>query len=99
MSRSFKKFTVCKDQNSKFSKRMASRAVRREKSVPSGGKFRKYYCSWNICDYRSYERFYTAKEFRRKWHDKTYREFDWLRGRFRTCKEAYRHWLKWYRLK
>lgn len=99
MSRSYKKFTVSKDQNSKFGKRMASRAIRREKSVQSGGDFRKYYCSWNICDYRSPERFYTAEEFRRKWYDKTYRDLDWMRSRFRTCKEAYRHWLRWYRMK
>lgn len=99
MSRSYKKFIVCKDQNSKSGKRMANRAVRRNENVPSGAKFKRYYCSWNICDYRSKERFYTAEEFRRNWYDKTNKDFEWLRNRFRTCKEAYRHWLRWYRIK
>ena len=99
MSRSYKKFTVCKDQNSRYGKRMARRAVRRNENVPSGGKFKRYYCSWNICDYRSKERFYTSEEFRRNWYDKTNKDFEWLRNRFRTWKEAYRHWLRWYRMK
>lgn len=99
MSRSYKKFIVSKDQNSKFGKRSAVKAVRRKKDVPNGSKFKRYYCSWNICDYRSKERFYTAEEFRRNWFDKTNRDFEWLRNRFRTCKEAYRHWLRWYRMK
>ncbi|MDE6727945.1 MAG: hypothetical protein K2J80_08400, partial [Oscillospiraceae bacterium] len=67
--------------------------------IPNGGKFKRYYCSWNICDYRSKERFYTSEEFRRNWYDKTNKDFEWLRNRFLTCKEAYRHWLKWYRMK
>lgn len=99
MSRSYKRFIVCKDQNSKFGKRSAVKAVRRKKDVPNGSKFKRYYCSWNICDYRSKERFYTAEEFRRNWYDKTNKDFEWLRNRFRTCKEAYRHWLRWYRMK
>ena len=99
MSRSYKRFIVCKDQNSKFGKRQASRAVRRSRNVPNGMKFKRFYCSWNICDYRYRERFYTAEEFRRKWFDRNDRELDWERGRFRTWKEAYRHWLQWHRMK
>lgn len=99
MSRSYKKFIVCKDENSRFGKRLANRAVRRNKNVPDGAKFKRYFCSWNICDYRSKEKFYTAEQFRRKWFDTSYIEFDWLRRRFHTWKEAYRHWLRWYRMK
>lgn len=99
MSRSYKKFTVCKDRNSKFGKSSASRTVRRAENVPSGGRFKRFYCTWNICDYRSKEKFYTAEEFRRKWFDKSNTEFDWMRRRYRVWKEAYRHWLRWYRMK
>ena len=99
MSRSFKKFIVCKDTNSKFFKRMAVKAVRHNKDVPNGSKFKRYYCSWNICDYRCKENYYTAEQFRRKWFDKSDSEFYWMRKRFRTWKEAYRHWLRWYRMK
>lgn len=99
MTRSYKKFIVCKDTNSKFSKRMASKTVRRNKNVPDGGKFKRYYCSWDICDYRSKAVFYTTEQFRKNWFNKTNSEFDWLRRRFGSWKEAYRHWLRWYRMK
>lgn len=99
MSRSYKKFIVCKDKNCKFGKRQASRAVRRSRNVPNGMKFKRYYCSWNICDYRCKEKFFTTEEFRRKWFDKLDRELDWERRRFRSWKVAYRHWLQWYRMK
>lgn len=99
MSRSCKKFIVCKDDNSKFGKCLANKTVRRNKNVPDGAKFKRYFCSWNICDYRSKEKFYTAEQFRRRWFDISYTELDWLRRRFRSWKEAYRHWLRWYRMK
>lgn len=41
MSRSCKKFIVCKDDNSKFGKRLANKTVRRNKNVPDGAKFKK----------------------------------------------------------
>ncbi len=53
MSRSYKKFIVCKDDNSKFGKRLANKTVRRNENVPDGAKFKRYFCSWNICDYHS----------------------------------------------
>lgn len=99
MSRSYKKFTICKDKNSKFSKRAAVKVVRRKNDIPNGAKFKRYYCSWDICDYRSKERFYTSKEFRRNWYDKTNKDFEWLRKYYPTWKVAYRHWLRWYRMK
>ncbi len=37
------------------SKRRANRTVRHSTSVPSGGAYKKEYCSWEICDYRWYE--------------------------------------------
>ena len=55
MSRSYKyrKGAVIyfKEQNCKFAKKRASRAVRRAVDVPDGKQYRKFYCSWNISDY------------------------------------------------
>lgn len=99
MSRSYKKFIVYKEENSKFCKRMASRAVRRCGVVTKGSGYKKYYCSWDICDWWQKEKFYTAEQFRRKWFDTTDNEFDYERRRFRNWKEAYRHWLKMHRSK
>ena len=53
MSRSYKKNLYWKDtcvHNS--SKRMANKMVRRKKDIPSGGSYKKVYCSYNICDFR-----------------------------------------------
>lgn len=99
MSRSNKKFIVNKESNSKFCKRMANRAVRRSGGITKGNGFKKYYSSWDICDWWQKERFYTAEQFRRKWFDKSDSEFDWERRRFRSWKDAYRHWLRWLRMK
>tara|TARA_Y100000310_G_scaffold335642_2_gene418174 strand:- start:348 stop:530 length:183 start_codon:yes stop_codon:yes gene_type:complete len=33
-------------------KRQASKAVRRSLNVPSGGWFKRCFCSWNIIDYK-----------------------------------------------
>lgn len=102
MSRSYKHFrnlpkgrSVIKEENSRFGKKSAVRAVRHAEDVADGGAYKKHYCSWNICDYRWFENDYDAHEFRKKWfaHDK---EFDWLRGRLRkkNWKEAYREYIK-----
>lgn len=99
MSRSYKKFAVFKDRNSKVHKRMAKKIVRLKKSVLNGGQYKKHYCSWNICDYRILAKFYTAEEFRRMWFDKNEHEFDWIRQRFQSWKVAYRNWLRWCRMK
>ncbi|MBP1543567.1 MAG: hypothetical protein J6A16_05690 [Oscillospiraceae bacterium] len=56
MSRSYKRFAVCKDRN-KNSKTVSNRIVRRKGSIVSGksNAYRKLYCSYNICDYRFVE--------------------------------------------
>jgi hypothetical protein len=56
MSRSYKRFAVCKDRN-KGSKTTANRMVRRSGAAYSGksNAYRKLYCSWNIYDYRFVE--------------------------------------------
>ena len=56
MSRSYKRFAVCKDRT-KEGKLIANRLVRRKGLVVSGksNAYRKLYCSYNICDYRFVE--------------------------------------------
>ena len=57
MSRSYRKFAVSKDRNSAYGKRAANKAVRRERDALHGGRFKRLYCSWNICDYRVRQRY------------------------------------------
>lgn len=51
MSRSRKKTAVWKQDNDRDFKRIANKRVR-HLDVPSGGAFKKVFCSYNICDYR-----------------------------------------------
>lgn len=57
MSRSTKKSPVWTEQSkrcTRWVKRQAGKAVRRYKSdIANGKSYRKLFCSWNICDYRS----------------------------------------------
>lgn len=99
MSRSYKKFTVCKEENSRYCKRMANRAVRRAKGILNGCRYKKCYCSWDICDWRIKGKFYTAKQYCRKWFDTSDSEFDYERRVFRNWKDAYRCYLITYRRK
>lgn len=56
MSRSYKKHPWVKGNNcKKTDKRNANKCVRNHKDVPNGGKFKRCFCSWNICDYRFYD--------------------------------------------
>lgn len=65
MSRSYKKTPGWTDQQrskvSKWHKRQANRRVRHASVVPRGGGYKKYYCSWIICDFKFL--FYSKKEF------------------------------------
>ncbi|WP_053957331.1 hypothetical protein [Inediibacterium massiliense] len=56
MSRSHKKIPIVKDSGSKeWSKRQASKAVRRYKKViQNGSSYKKLFESWNINDFISY---------------------------------------------
>jgi len=36
----------------KFARRLAARKIRHSCDVPDGGAFRKFFCSYNICDYK-----------------------------------------------
>ncbi len=87
MSRSYKKYCVSKDKNSQFGKHQASKTVRRFKNIPNGNAYKKYYCSWNICDYRIYEIKLSKKEFQAKYNN--LKDDD-------NWKEAYRKYKTFY---
>lgn len=57
MSRSYRKhFITDQSYNSKtpkFFKKQANRKIRRTKDVPDGNRYKRYYDSWSICDYKS----------------------------------------------
>lgn len=56
MSRSYKKQLWLTNSGSgyrKFAKAQANRQVRRSNDVPDGKKYRRYYDSWDICDFKT----------------------------------------------
>ena len=57
MSRSFKRVSVFTEyrKSKRLSKRMASKAVRRQDAVADGGQFKRCFQSYDICDYRFYQ--------------------------------------------
>lgn len=59
MSKSVKKTPVCKQKHrygktTRFYKRQASKAVRRNNKITSGKAYKKYYLRYNIFEYRFY---------------------------------------------
>ncbi len=54
MSRTIRKYPSWKDnQNTKFGKRCAAKAVRRSSEVSNGSYFKKIFDSWDIVDWKS----------------------------------------------
>lgn len=55
MSRSYRKPWVTDGYGSKwkpYAKNQANRLIRRNKDVPNGKTYRKFYNPWNICDWK-----------------------------------------------
>ncbi len=52
MSRSRKKHPVACDKTNKWAKRDANKKVRNTEDIGNGNNYKKYYNSWNICDYK-----------------------------------------------
>lgn len=89
MSRSFKRVPCCKDY-SRGMKKCANRYLRRNHlHIPSGGAYKKLFCSYHICDYRFLESFCS---YRKKWmnYNQNIKESD---------QELYRKWYKDYKMK
>jgi len=95
MSKSVKKSPAWTDHTTpgtRWSKRRASKAVRRFTSDVQNGKwYRKLFCSWNICDYRFYK---TKQQAIQEWETSR-----WLRDRLLTQADVLNDWEKSYRRK
>ncbi|MCM1217324.1 MAG: hypothetical protein NC548_22740 [Lachnospiraceae bacterium] len=104
MSRSYRKQPVWKDHN-KGMKEIANRKVRRALNQDMDLRlphkdYKKYFCSYDICDYRSlvepdFERYY--QEEIKLWQ-KRVTSYYWCRDE--TCPtrdEAYKEWITKYR--
>lgn len=88
MSHSYKKTPYCGDKKGKDKKRFANKAVRtylkrHPHNLLKNNEYKKYYCSWNICDYYW---IIPWQEFYNKWKD-----FG------DTKKELHKYWYRHYR--
>ncbi len=100
MSRSYRKFPCVKDsqrhnnpvRKRQQSKTYASRLVRRKEDVPSHSAYRKFFCSWDISDYRF---IMTERDLRRAWEEQAPQ---YCRG-FRNFREFRAWWYKVYKRK
>ena len=58
MSRSYRKPWVTDgykgSKRKQFFKRLANKVVRRSNEVPDGKAFRKFFCTYDICDFKFY---------------------------------------------
>lgn len=54
MSRSFKKNPVDTCAKSKYAKKFANKRVRKQEEISNGSNYKKYYNSWDICDYKEW---------------------------------------------
>lgn len=93
MSRSYKKSPWCGDKKGKRKKRAAWKMVREylkrhPEDVCRGGRYRKVYESWNICDYGF---FWPWNQERKAVRNKNSNSC--------SVAEAYRRWYKYYKAK
>ena len=85
MSRSYKKHPRVKDPANKYEKRFANKKVRKTNNVPSGGGYRKIYCSWEISDYCW---IWTKEQAIQEWEEGN------VYSGFKTLKEYLNYWEK-----
>ena len=95
MSRSYKHTDFVKDPNNKFMKRFANKKVRHSKDIPSGGAYKKVFCSWEISDYRWR---WTREEAIEEWYEH-HRDPDnprnrWFVKKFETLEKYLIYWEK-----
>lgn len=100
MSRSHKKHFYCKDRNP-YAKRLANRRVRRALNADSDlelqhGSYRKFYESWDICDWGSYDSWESYWEFSIRTYERLKSWFPNREIEFPDRDEEYRKWRKYY---
>lgn len=99
MSRSYKKNPFVTDNGSgrSFAKREANKIFRRkvaeEEEMSSRPKFKRYSCSWNICDYK----WRMTREEAIEWYETE--ASDTFKKRYPTLELWLKYWEKCYRRK
>ncbi|MBQ5333149.1 MAG: hypothetical protein J6K92_07820 [Oscillospiraceae bacterium] len=91
VSRSYKRTPICKETNSRFGKRNASKAVRRKGSDANGCYYKKIFSGRDyICEYHVHEKSFrqSLEQWREAWE-----KSGWLKNTFPNWKRAYRAWL------
>lgn len=103
MSRSYKKYPICKDNGCRDYKKIYNRRLRRSKKfgledIPNGNAYRKFNCPWNICDWKCTSTWQEFQKSQKYWDD--YAEskgYTWHKKR--TDKELYHDWYTMYKMK
>ena len=94
MSRSFKHSEFVKDKADKYMKRYANKKVRHTKNIPSGGAYKKVFCSYDISDYRY---LWTRKEAIRIYNMAKAKQiygYSYIVEHFNTLEEYLKYWEK-----
>lgn len=88
MSRSYQKVPgwTNNGRHTSFAKKQANKVIRHAEDIPSGGFYRRLYCSWNIHDYRLLE---FGNYWVRLWFGK---HSDWYTDE-QKHREWYRAWM------
>ena len=100
MSRSHKKHFYCKDRNP-YAKRLANRCVRHALNADSDlelqyGSYRKFYESWDICDWGFYDSWESYWESSIRTYERLKSWFPNREIEFPDRDEEYRKWRKYY---
>lgn len=95
MSRSYRRFHVVKD-HSKGQKQLANRKVRHTYKLDQlkGGKYKKMYPQWDICDYCW---IWTKEDAIASWYEEEsehYNGYAWRHEKFGTLEEWLKYWDK-----
>lgn len=105
MSRSYKKNCFCTDngERKRFGKRQANKLIRRTSGIADGMSYKKYYCSWDICDYKFHRTWEDFKKEPTHWEKFVYTfEGNKLKKWTKIIlseNEVYRKWYKMFKMK
>lgn len=86
MSRSFKRYPICKQQADKDMKRFANKKVRHTLDLPNGKAYKKCFESWSISDWHY---LWTEDEAIREWE-----EYEHNYSTYHSLEEFLNHWKK-----
>ena len=89
MSRSYKKHDIVKDPANKAMKRYANKKVRHTKNIPNGKAYKKFFESWDICDYRW---IWTREDAIRNFEQAPANS--WIKNHFETLEKYLIYWEK-----